>query len=93
MPKEDEEVSLVIQKRFIEIGIDVLVGHRLLKFKKDGNQKTAVVQRLSDVIILNIAFYQVLYATGRIPNVENFGLEELGVEISPRGGILSLIHI
>jgi pyruvate/2-oxoglutarate dehydrogenase complex dihydrolipoamide dehydrogenase (E3) component/uncharacterized membrane protein YdjX (TVP38/TMEM64 family) len=87
LPKEDEEVSLVIQKRFIEIGIDVLVGHRLLKFKKDGNQKTAVVQRLSDGIILNIAFDQVLYATGRIPNVENFGLEELGVEISPRGGI------
>ena len=87
LPREDEEVSLIIQDKFKEIGIDVLAGHRLLKFKKHGKQKSAVIQRLSDGIILNIAFDQVLYATGQSPNAENFGLEELGVEMSQSGGI------
>jgi pyruvate/2-oxoglutarate dehydrogenase complex dihydrolipoamide dehydrogenase (E3) component/uncharacterized membrane protein YdjX (TVP38/TMEM64 family) len=87
LSQEDKEVSLAIQDKFNEIGVDVLVGHRLLKFKRIEEQKSAVVQRLSDGVILNIVFDQVLYATGRNPNIENFGLEELGVEISQSGGI------
>lgn len=87
LSKEDDEVSLAIQEKFKEIGVDVLLGHRLLEFKKNGKQKFAIVQRLSDGTILNIAFDQVLYATGRSPNVENFGLEEIGVKISQSGGI------
>jgi glutathione reductase (NADPH) len=44
-----------------------------------------------DIIVDNLATVQtdlLLFATGRVPNTEGLGLEEVGVELNKRGGIV-----
>ncbi len=85
--REDHDVSEFVQKKFIHEGVQVLTSHKAKYFGKDG-QKNWLICEFNGTEV-RIEFDEVLLALGRKANVSGFGLEELGIEISPRGTIVA----
>ena len=85
--REDPEVGEYLQKKFTEESIQVLTQHQAQEVRVDADRKWLVCEYQGEKI--EIEFDQLLIAVGRKANVTGFGLEELGVEIAPRGTIVS----
>lgn len=79
LPVEDKEVSQSLEKSFKKRGIEIYTSAKVEKVEntKDG---ALVIVELNGKKIELIA-EKVLSAIGVTGNVENFGLEELGVEV------------
>jgi pyruvate/2-oxoglutarate dehydrogenase complex dihydrolipoamide dehydrogenase (E3) component len=85
--REDPEVGEYIQQKFVEEGVQVLTGHQAQEVRVDADRKWLLCEHQGEKI--EIEFDQLLIAVGRKANVTGFGLEELGVKISPRGTVAS----
>jgi len=83
--REDQDVSDVICKRFMDEGINVLTNHRAERFEVDSERKFVVCNSGEEET--RVEFDEILFALGRKANVSGFGLEELGVKLSERGTI------
>ncbi len=82
MGREDADVAGLIQKKLKSEGVRVLTGHRAKAVKIENDAKILVCDHSgSDV---EVAFDAILVAVGRAANISGFGLEELGVELTPR---------
>jgi len=82
LPREDPEVAQMVYESFKKDGMNVLLEHTPKKFyKKDGRDYLECEHQGQRV---QIGFDKVLLALGRKANTTGFGLEELGVELSPR---------
>lgn len=79
--REDPEVSALVEERFRSEGIDLKLGHTAKQFKNENGEKMLVAEHAGSTV--TIAFDEVLVALGRAANVKGYGLEELGVELSP----------
>jgi len=80
--REDLDVSETVMAKFRQEGINVLVNHTAKKFIIENGEKILIVEHQGQEV--RIPFDQVLLAIGRVANTQGYGLEELGVEISPR---------
>ncbi len=78
MIREDEEISAMVQEQFESDGINVLTNTRATACKK-GTEQLLVCEQ--DGKTIEIPFDAMLVAIGRKPNVEGFGLEELGITL------------
>ncbi|PCH63704.1 MAG: dihydrolipoyl dehydrogenase [Gammaproteobacteria bacterium] len=85
MIREDEEVSEIVAKKFAHEGINVLTDHRAVRVKVNGDEKQLVCLHNEAEVV--VPFDEILVAVGRAANVKGFGLEEIGVNITPRGTI------
>ena len=85
LPREDLDVSAAILRSFVDEGIRVAVAHKALRIEKDADGDVLVCEH--DGSEVRFGFDKILLALGRKPNIEGFGLQELGVAISPRGTI------
>ena len=83
MPREDEEVSEIVSMAFREQGIQLLTGHKLLKFGVDDNGD--YMEADNNGVTVRVEFDKVLLAIGRKANVEGFGIESLGLELTKQG--------
>ena len=79
----DSHIRDHVASSMIVRGIDIKCGINVLKCKKELNQ---LVVTLSDGSIMETDC--VLYATGRIPNTVNLGLEESGVALDTAGAVI-----
>lgn len=79
MGREDEDISDMVLHRFESESMQVLTGSRAVECRRDGDQQILVCER--DGETLEVEFDALLVAIGRKPNVEGFGLEELGVKL------------
>ncbi len=84
--REDTEVSTLITEKFRKEGINVLSGHMAKSFSVDNGEKSLLCAT-KDGKETRVVFDKVLIALGRRANVTSVGLENLGVEITPRGTI------
>ncbi|OIN86506.1 MAG: dihydrolipoyl dehydrogenase [Alphaproteobacteria bacterium CG1_02_46_17] len=80
--REDAEVIELVTERFRAEGIQVLTDHKAKSFKIESGQKILTCEHNSKDV--GIPFDQIIVALGRQANVSGFGLEELGVKLSPR---------
>ena len=89
MPREDEDVSAYVASVFESEGINVYTGHQPVCFRTESGQHWLDMEKRgdSDHQIVSIAFDQLLVAVGRKANVENMGLEELGVGLTEQGTV------
>ncbi len=79
MIREDEEISAMVHDKFVAEGVNVLCGTKAVACRnKDGEQVLVCEQDGKEVLL---PFDGLLVAIGRKPNVEGFGLEELGVTL------------
>lgn len=85
LPREDPEVAAELQKALAAEGIDFLLNTRTTAVeKKDGSIILAIEgsHGLSTVTGSNL-----LVATGRLPNSDDLGVDEAGIEIDKKGFI------
>ena len=85
LPREDEEVSRMARERFEAEGMAVLTGHAAKRIEGSGGEKAVICEHEGEEI--RVPYDQLLIALGRRANVTGFGLEALGVTLSPRGTV------
>ena len=86
LPFEDEDVSYTIQTYLEDNGVRIHRNSKLVRMEikngmveyelsyKDGSNKIFTVEKA-------------LVAVGRVPNVENLGIQEMGIKFNPSGTI------
>lgn len=85
LPVEDKEISLTLEKSLKKRGIDILTGAQVLSAE---NQKKSVKVKIKiGEEVKEITADKVLSAIGVTGNIENIGLEEIGVK-TERGHIV-----
>ncbi len=82
MIREDSDVVNMVTEQFIKDGIEVKTDHKAKEFLLEDGRKILIAEHNGEDV--RIEFDQVLVAVGRAANTSGFGLEELGVELSPR---------
>lgn len=82
LPLEDEEVSNELTKAFKKRGVQILAGHKVESVQATESGVKVVVS--VDGQQTTIEAEQALMAIGFKPNSLNIGLEEAGVELTPR---------
>ena len=79
----DEEARGLICEEMRQNGIDVRLGTNVLEMTKEGDKiRVKATDGTED------QFDVVMFATGRVPNADNLGLEALGVERGRKGEIV-----
>jgi dihydrolipoamide dehydrogenase len=86
LPVEDAEIAAFARKRFEKQGIKILTGAKVTKVEKGADSVTATVDDGKGV--QTIAAERLISAVGVVGNVENLGLEKLGVTID-RGTVVT----
>jgi dihydrolipoamide dehydrogenase len=79
MPVEDAEISALARKQFEKQGMKILLGAKVSKVEKGANSITATVE-LKDGKTQTITADRMISAVGVQANIENIGLEALGVK-------------
>lgn len=85
LPNEDAEVSKEIEKQYKKLGVKILTGTKVESINDDGSTVTVTVSK--DGKSEDLKADKVLQAIGFAPNVEGFGLEKAGVELTERKAI------
>ena len=85
MGREDPEVAAFIRARFEAEGGKVLTGYAAKEVVVKDGHKFLLCEHQGEAV--EIPFDAILVAVGRRANIHGFGLEELGVELSPRGTV------
>lgn len=84
LPFEDEDVSLTIQSHLEDSGVFIHRNSRLVRMEiKDGRVEYELEYKEGGTEIFNVE--KALVAVGRVPNIENIGVKELGVKLNPSG--------
>jgi pyruvate/2-oxoglutarate dehydrogenase complex dihydrolipoamide dehydrogenase (E3) component len=83
MKREDPEVAELVMQRFREEGIQLLTGHKPIEFVYEGDVSQLLCEHEGRQI--GIPFDRVLVATGRRPNTQGFGLQELDIPLNSDG--------
>ncbi len=80
--REDLEVSEAVMARFREEGVDLRMEHTGKEFIIENGEKILIAEHKGQTV--KILFDQVLVAIGRSANIKGYGIEELGIDLSPR---------
>jgi dihydrolipoamide dehydrogenase len=81
--REDDDVTQLMTEVLQHEGITIICGAKAKAFEVDSQGKRLIAEHGRDDITVD--FDEVLFALGRSPRTQGFGLEELGVEIQARG--------
>ncbi|TBR19341.1 MAG: dihydrolipoyl dehydrogenase [Chitinophagaceae bacterium] len=85
VPVEDEDISKELEKNFKKKGIDILTNSEVTKVDTTGIGVKATVKTATGEIVLEADV--LLSAVGVAANIENLGLEELGIK-TEKGKVL-----
>jgi dihydrolipoamide dehydrogenase len=78
VPVEDEDISKELEKQFKKQGIQIMTNSEVLKVDTSGNGVKATVKTATGELVLEADC--LLSAVGVVANIENIGLEELGIK-------------
>jgi dihydrolipoamide dehydrogenase len=85
LKREDPEIAAMVEQQFAGEGIDVRLSHTAQSIEvRDGIQVLSCVHGSESV---EIEFDTLLVAIGREPHTRGFGLEDLGIALTPQGTI------
>ena len=85
LPAEDAEISAFARKQFEKQGIKILTDTKVAKLEKKPGGVTATLEGKGGTQTLNVE--RVISAVGVVGNIENLGLEKVGVK-TERGAIV-----
>lgn len=85
---EDEEVSKVIHKVFIQRGIDIFTDTVIERVEKSGGSFICTSSSGKRIIV-----DKVLISVGRKPNSSGIGIENIGLEVDQKGYIKTDLHL
>jgi dihydrolipoamide dehydrogenase len=78
LPVEDAEIAAFARKQFEKQGIKIMSGAKVTKLDKKADSVTATIE--ADGKTQTITVDRVISAVGVVGNIENIGLEKLGVK-------------
>jgi dihydrolipoamide dehydrogenase len=78
MPVEDAEIAKIAQKQLEKLGLKINLGAKVSALKKAANSVTATIEQGATKSELTVD--RVISAVGVVGNIENLGLETLGVK-------------
>jgi pyruvate/2-oxoglutarate dehydrogenase complex dihydrolipoamide dehydrogenase (E3) component len=81
LAREDPEVSDLVAASLRADGVTILTGHQAVRVEISHGEKYLIVKRGDEERA--IVFDQLLCAVGRSPRVTGYGLEELGMALTP----------
>lgn len=82
MLREDPDVSALLLARFLAEGVDVRVNHIAKQFIAENGENFLLAEHAGQLV--RIGFDKVLIAIGRAANLQGYGIDELGIALSPR---------
>jgi dihydrolipoamide dehydrogenase len=85
LPVEDAEISAFARKAFEKQGIKILTGAKVTKLDKKSDSVTATIDDGKGTQTLTVE--RVISAVGVTGNIENLGLEKVGVK-TDRGAVV-----
>ncbi|MED5238434.1 MAG: FAD-dependent oxidoreductase [Pseudomonadota bacterium] len=85
MIREDEEASAIVTRSLEDSGVQVLTGHKAVRFVQENDEKVLYAEHDGKEIAL--PFDQVLVAVGRKANTDGLGLDALNLPTAPNGTI------
>ena len=85
LPVEDHEIQALARKSFEKQGIKIQTNAKVTKLDKKGDSVTATIEEGSKSQTITVE--RVISAVGVVGNIENLGLEKLGVK-TDRGTIV-----
>ncbi len=91
LAREDADASAIVQQRFLREGIRLVLGARLEKVERRGDERLLRVTHAGGSE--GIAVDEILVGAGRAPNVEGLGLEAADVAFDPRRGVVVDDHL
>ena len=83
--KEDTDAAEIIQNRFIQEKIHLVLNSQIQRVEKTAEGK--LIHFLSNGSKMSIVVDEILVGAGRAPNVEGLNLEAVGVEYDQRKGV------
>jgi dihydrolipoamide dehydrogenase len=86
LPVEDAEIAGLARKRFEKQGIKIMTDARVTKVEKGADQVTATIEAGGKT--QTVTAERLISAVGVVGNVENLGLEKLGIK-TERGTIVT----
>jgi mercuric reductase len=86
LPNAEPEISVGLRSVLEDDGHEVLAPATTTSVSVEGGEKVLRGRVAGEPF--ELAVDEVLVATGRTPNTEELGLEELGVELDPSGAVL-----
>jgi len=87
LPVEDAEIAALARKSFEKQGMKIMTGAKVLSVKKGTNSVTASIQDEKGSTI-ELTAERLISAVGVVGNIENLGLEALGVK-TDRGCVVT----
>jgi pyruvate/2-oxoglutarate dehydrogenase complex dihydrolipoamide dehydrogenase (E3) component/uncharacterized membrane protein YdjX (TVP38/TMEM64 family) len=91
MVREDVEVSELVAQSLRADGVELLTGHQAVRCEVAGGVKRLVVKSAGGEHA--IAFDELLCAVGRSPRTTGYGLEELGIPLTPKKTIATNAYL
>lgn len=84
--REDPEAAAVVQNTFIREGIQLVLNSKItaVTLVDGAKQLHYECPTTHDRVLVD----EILVATGRVPNIEQMGLEQVGVQTDPKRGII-----
>lgn len=83
LPKEDRDAGRIVRRQIEKDGARIIAGAIIQRVKTENNTKTLTLT-VGDRSF-EIACDAILVSVGRVPNLENLGLDEAGVRYTVRG--------
>ncbi|MCH8333874.1 mercuric reductase [Candidatus Sumerlaeota bacterium] len=83
LPRDDPDAVEIVQRRFIESGVQFVNNAKVKSARKDGAEKIVEVETPDGNVEARGEI--ILVAVGRQPNIENLALENAGVTYTRRG--------
>ena len=79
----DDDVRETLAEEIVKSGVDLRFNTIISRLEKT---RDCVLAHLSDGSVIEAEL--AMFATGRRPNTDGIGLEEVGVELNPRGAVM-----
>ena len=91
LPREDADIADAVRENLASRGVELLTNTDVVSVTEKGGK--AVLSVMADGAARELYADTVLVATGRKPNTKNLGLENAGVELTARGGVVTDEHL
>lgn len=83
LPRDDPEASEILARTLRHEGVELWLDTEVVEARPD--PRGAAVTLKTEEAQSEVRCHRILVATGRLPNVEELGLAEANVEVSPHG--------
>ncbi len=85
LPHEERDAAQLLSDAFARDGIEVRLNTRAVRVRVENGEKQ--VDLVSDDYQSTVSVDAILTGTGRVPNIEDLGLDVVGVDCDPERGV------